>query len=83
MNRIDETALAAEWSFQAVDGGYIYYAWPNSKGIRVTKEEREVFLKGVSDEWYSIIDGRDATEPPRPYWPELWKRLRSILRMLN
>jgi hypothetical protein len=75
---IDAHELAVKWHFAQDGEGYIYYSGPHSRGIRVTAAEREVFIHGTSDEWLDVIDDREPTEPPRPFWPALLGRLRDL-----
>lgn len=74
----EDRLLAAEWGFEPDGEGYIYYSGPHSRGVRVTAAEREVFIRGTSDEWLDIIADRERTEPPRPYLPTLMKVSRTI-----
>jgi hypothetical protein len=75
---IDAHELAVKWHFEPDGDGFIYYGGPHSRGIRVTKAERDVFIRGDKDEWHRIIDHREPTEPVRPFWPAFRERMRDL-----
>ena len=66
------------WQFEPDGEDYIYYPGPRSRGIRVTAAERDVFIHGTPDEWLDVIADREPTEPPRPYWPAFFERIRDF-----
>ncbi|QNA86004.1 hypothetical protein G4G27_19975 [Sphingomonas sp. So64.6b] len=55
-------------AFEPMDDGYVYYESAWAKGIRVTADERELYLSGAHIDWLRMIVGRDKSEPRRPYW---------------
>ena len=59
-------------SFEPTDDGYVYYHWRWSRGIPVTIEEREAYLRipalGSRRAWRRAIAER-ATVAPRPFGP--------------
>ena len=55
-------------AFEPVDDGYVYYERAWAKGIRVTVDERELYLSGAHIDWLQAIVGRHKSEPRRPYW---------------
>jgi len=67
-----------EWRLERRGDEYVYYEGVFSRGIRVTKQEAQVYLTGDEGAWSDIVHGREATEPPRPYWPSLARRVASI-----
>ena len=67
-----------EWNLERRGGEYVYYEGVFSRGIRVTGQEAQVYLTGDEGAWSDIVHGREATEPPRPYWPSLGRRIMSL-----
>ncbi len=55
-------------AFEPKADGYVYYESAWAKGIRVTVDERELYLSSAHIDWLRAIDGRDKLEPRRPYW---------------
>jgi hypothetical protein len=67
-----------EWRLERKGDEIIFYEGPFTGGVRVSASEAEVYLSGDSGAWSDIIHGRERTEPPRPYWPNLLIRLASM-----
>lgn len=74
----DPISIAADWQFVPADDGYIFYPAGDARGIRVTAEERELFVRGTIEEWYARLQGREATEPAMSYWAGLRHRLATM-----
>ncbi|WP_229726678.1 hypothetical protein [Sphingomonas alpina] len=55
-------------AFEPINDGYVYYESAWAKGIRVTADERELYLSGAHIDWLRAIVGRDKSRPRRPYW---------------
>jgi hypothetical protein len=59
-------------SFERTGDGYIFYRHHFARGILVSAEEREAYLRppfGASRrEFYEAIRGREASLPRRPWW---------------
>ncbi|MDB5707895.1 MAG: hypothetical protein JWN66_5011 [Sphingomonas bacterium] len=68
-------------SFEPAESGYIYYHWRWSRGIPVTAEERDAYLRipalGSRQAWRKGIANR-ATLPPRAYQPTYRKLLAAL-----
>lgn len=68
-------------SFEPAENGYVYYHRRWSRGIPVTAEERDAYLRipawGSRHAWQRAIAGR-PTVPPRPYRPVQRKLLATM-----
>ncbi|MES2056085.1 MAG: hypothetical protein V4564_09115 [Pseudomonadota bacterium] len=77
----DEGRAILALSFEPSADGFFYYCWRWSRGIPVTMEEREAYLKipawGSRRAWRKGIANR-STVPPRPFGPTHQKLLVAI-----
>jgi len=75
-----------ELSFEETDSGFIYYHNRWSRGIPVTAEEREEYLRipalGSRRAWRKVVSGRETTSP-RAYGPVAWKLSRKMPLMMG
>lgn len=66
-------------AFERLEDGWIYYRRAWSRGVRVTREERDLFCSFRPLAFRRAIADRLPSEPRRPYWPTLRRLLTAML----
>lgn len=68
-------------AFDYVDGEWVWYANAWSRGVVVSADERDLFLRFNPIAFRRAIAGRPAVHPRRPYWPTLRRILTAMITL--
>lgn len=66
-------------AFDRLGEGWVYYRRAWSRGVRVTREERDLFCSFRLLAFRRALAERSPSEPRRPYWTTLRRLLTAML----